>query len=237
MASPTLLTEANAAKMLGLIDSTTTTSGIRLPVSLTSANQTVGGDTTRPPGWMGVANYTFGDTVATPGGFTLAAGDYPILVSGGADRLTLAQSGRRPQFTAVHEGGAVYTLPGPTFTGADPAVYQQPLIAVGGTLAIGNAATNTVATTTLASNFGYITDILVICQVVGAGAQTFTLLDASSGTQRWGFNTVAPAVGFSAAFHFSCPIRAAAASAAFYITTTGTGATWSVSANGFFAIF
>lgn len=236
MAAPITRASSTNEKILPLIDSTATTSLTRIPVSLNSANQSAGGDTSYPPGWLGVGSHRDGDTLLTPGGFTLAAGQTPILVMGGADRVSATEGSRVSRPIAIHEGGPVLTLPGSSYSTAN--AFQQPLMAVGGSFLAAAATANQTLTTTLASNFGYMTDILLTVDIVLTAAATVLILDASGGTTRYQLQfpaTAWPVKHTQFPFHFTVPIRTAAAGAAFFVTTTGATGTWTIQCNGYFS--
>lgn len=237
MAKPTALTELNGAKMLGLIDSATTTSLMRQPASLVAGNQTTGGDTTIPPGWMAVGSHSDGLALLSPAGWVIPSPS-PLMLMGGADSASTTEGSRLARPLRVHEGGSQYVLPGSSLAPATNA-YQAPLKAVGGSfLTTAGGANNQTLTNTLASNFGYMTDITIIVDVVLTGAATVLILDASGGTtmHEWQFPATAwPVKHTQFPFHFTVPIRTAAAGAAFFVTTTGSAGSWQITCNGFFA--
>jgi hypothetical protein len=217
-----------------LIDSTATTSALRVPASIVNANQTVGGDTTRPPGWQAIGTHREADTLLTPGGWTLPAGQIPELLMAGGDSTSATVGARVMRALRVHEGGSQFWLPGGAYAAAG--TWQTPLMAIGGGLVLANATANTTAlTNSLASNFGHITDVLIVCTLAGTGAQTVKILDASAGTAVFSLITSVATAGDSFPFHFSSPPRTAAVGTTFFVSTSGTTGTWGIMVNGFFS--
>lgn len=113
--------------------------------------------------------------------------------------------------------------------------HTQPLQAISGSF-IAAAASANQALTDLAGEglHGYLTRLKLIPRVIGAGANTISLLDKSGGTVRWKLDLAAAlVVGVPIDVVFETPVRTADVNGQFFITTTGALFTWGISYNGY----